>query len=172
MHTLICILCINRIIISIFLASFQLILFLLHTTYVSLSDHAARWYFTIHCSAWAASIPGWFHFNSTWEAPCLLRSLWHWGFAGHCSSLLLTHFEILRCVGLCSTLFSIGNPAKIQQCHPHTQNLPSFLLARISSVSLCFDSPASERFVHFADSMEAEGGGGREDEELSDILSI
>lgn len=30
----------------------------------------------------------------------------------------------------------------------------------------------SERFVHFADSMGAEGGGGREDEELGDILSI
>lgn len=137
MHTLICILCINRIIISIFLASFQLILFLCHTAYVSLSDHAAPWYFAIHCSAWAASSPGWFHFNSRWEAPrLLLHSLCHRGFAGHCSSLLLAHFEILRCVGLCSTLFSIGNPAKIQQYHPNTQNRPSFLLAWISSVSL------------------------------------
>lgn len=97
----ICILCVNRVIITTFLASFQLILFLHHTTCASLSDHAAPRYFAIHCSAWAASIPGWFHFNSRWEARCFaaftptLRFCW---------ALLVTAFGTQWNTQLCRAL--------------------------------------------------------------------
>lgn len=100
MHTHICILCVNIIIISIVLTPFQLILFLQHTAYVSLSDPAAPWYFTIQCSAWAASIPGWFHFNSMWEAlfaafTLTLRFRW---------ALLVTAFGTLWNTQMCRAL--------------------------------------------------------------------
>lgn len=95
-----------------------------------------------------------------WEAPHLLGFLCYWSF-WH----VIKYSNIW---GLCSTLFSTGSPANIQQCHPNTQNLPSALFVWISSIS--FNSPASERLVRFADSVEVEGG--REDEELGDILWV
>lgn len=87
-------------------------------------------------------------------------------------ALLVTAFGTLCNTQMCRALLYpllYKQASQIPAVPSKPSNLPSTLLAQISSVSFSLDSPASERF---ADSMEAEGGGGREDEELSNILSI
>lgn len=54
---------------SIFLATFQLTLLLHSVIYPSPSGHAALQNFSMYCSAWAASILGWFHSSSGRAAP-------------------------------------------------------------------------------------------------------
>lgn len=121
------------------------------------------------------SFPGWFP-----SKHCLLHSLWHWGSVGHPSWVFFTCSDIPWYVGLLSPSSPLATPAKIQpqpkssssSAIQSIQDFPSSLLAQTSPASFSFDLPYCERFVHFADSMEVEDGGGREDKELGDILSI
>lgn len=128
-------------------------------------------FWSCRTSLCASSTPGWFHSSSGWAA---LACCHPWdsalGWAG-----LVTAFGRLRDAQMWRALLypllhrqPSQNPAV-----PSKPSKPSQFAALTDLICLLpEDLPAWERFVHFADSVGAEGGGGREDEELGDILSI